>query len=134
MKYLIVLLLPIYANANWISLDDFALAKARQSGATVYRSEAKCLAKESSKCFNITNKDVRRWRVINEELISDPQGSTDADAEDQDKIDAVTRKDNRINQAETALTNWDSLAPSQKDAVLKSLLRDLLIRYRRRQE
>lgn len=52
------------------------------------------------------------------------------DAEQQE----LTKREQRIQQAHNAFTNWDTLTANQKDQVLKALLKDLLVRYAKEQE
>ena len=99
MKNLLILFFTFFANAGpkWITQEqhDNAVLKAPW---TYHAFKQICEEKEQAPCFDLGNRDPRRFLLVDGDFVPDSAGDQIRDDEEQDVIDRQTKRSARINQ------------------------------------
>jgi len=120
----ITLLFIVTANAdeNWFPVG--------KSGATtIYiNNEAECNAVESpDKCFNVSGKNIRRWKVVDGSLVPDSEGEDAVDLEAAEKLSKEAKRTSRLNTIEAcARTKLADFTVALQRSCLRLLARELI--------
>jgi hypothetical protein len=91
-----ILLFSSIAEAKWFPFG-------KPGANTGYKNKAKCEQIEGQNCFDISNLDLRKFKIVNGQLVLDPVKEAIADAEDQAKADEFADRTNKYSQRDLSL-------------------------------
>jgi len=122
--FLFVLLVPMFVFANYFPVG-------KVGAKTVYVKKSHCESIESQSCFDVSGKDMRRWKVVSGVLVIDSAGDATADVEDAAKAAEQSTRDTKKSErlanmaaCVTVVNGAPAMTPSEIKDCLNILIKD----------